>query len=141
LSNRLESDLSRKLTIIASQKGLKLDGETPAIYFEKLIVPLLSQYGCKPVVLIDEYDAPIISQIGNTELAKDIQSAMGTFYCALKATGENRRFTFITGITKFSQTSVFSKLNIIVDLPLDEDFIEICDFTLNELDSFIDDLM
>jgi hypothetical protein len=99
------------------------------------------KYGRETAVLIDEYDAPILSQIGNTGLAKDIQSAMGTFYGALKATEESRGFTFITGITKFSQTSVFSKLNLIDDLTLDEDFAEICGFTLEELDSFIDDQM
>jgi hypothetical protein len=66
---------------------------------------------------------------------------MGTFYGALKAAEDSRGFTFITGITKFSQTSVFSKLNILDDLTLDEDFAEICGFTLEELDSFIDDQM
>jgi hypothetical protein len=137
----LKSDLYTSVKDIADREGVKFNGESPGRCFRQLIDALYSKYGRKPAVLIDEYDAPILSQIGNQALAKDIQSAMSTFYGALKAAEKSRGFTFITGITKFSQTSVFSKLNLIVDLTLDEDFVNICGLTLEELDSFIDDQM
>jgi hypothetical protein len=127
---RLWRVLYDKLKLIADEQDLIFETKDPAIYFELLIEALYSKYGHKPAVLIDEYDAPILSQIGNTELTKDIQNTMGTFYGTIKATEKYRGFTFITGITKFAPTSVFSRFNILDDLTFDEDFAEICGFTL-----------
>jgi hypothetical protein len=77
---RLEKDLFSLLENIAVREGVTFNSLSPGICFGKLITDLHLKYGHKPAVLIDEYYAPIISQIGNTELAKDIQSAIGTFY-------------------------------------------------------------
>ncbi|MDR3204793.1 MAG: ATP-binding protein [Deltaproteobacteria bacterium] len=137
----LNEALNRKLKKIALQKGLTLDGGDPAISFEELIEALHYKYGRKPAVLIDEYDAPILRKIKDIILAEDIRNAMGTFFAAMKAAAKSRGFTFITGITKFTQTSVFSKLNNLDDLTLNDEYSDICGLTYDDFDSFIKDQM
>jgi hypothetical protein len=90
-------------------------------------------------VLIDEYDAPILAQIESPELAKKIRDAMRSFYAVLKDMEDYRGFTFITGVTKFAKTSIFSTLNNLEDLTLDKDYATICGLTMAEFDSFLEE--
>jgi hypothetical protein len=92
-------------------------------------------------VLIDEYDARILSKLTETYLAGKIREALGTFCCVLKSAEEHRGFTFITGVTRFSKASVFSALNSLKDLTLDPEYASICGFTLKEFDSLFADRM
>jgi hypothetical protein len=90
-------------------------------------------------VLIDEYDAPILDIIDRPELAKDIREVMGQFYGILKRVEEIRGPTFITGVTKFTKTSIFSKLNNLSDLTLETEYADICGLTIDEFNAFLED--
>ena len=78
----------------------------------------------KVVVLIDEYDKPLISTMDNLTLNNNIRTSLKGFYGVLKAEDANLRFVFLTGVTKFSQVSIFSDLNQLVDISLDKQFSE-----------------
>jgi hypothetical protein len=92
-------------------------------------------------VLIDEYDAPILNKITNIDLADKIREALRSFHGALKDASNWRGFTFITGITKFSKTSIFSTLNNLRDLTLTDDYVDICGLTMENFDCFFEDQM
>jgi len=110
----------------------KLD-TTPAIRFSGLIQRASEKSGKNVVVLIDEYDKPLISTMENPDLNKDIRTILKGFYGVLKAEDAHLKFVFLTGVTKFSKVSVFSDLNHLVDISLNENFAEICGISEIEL--------
>ena len=88
----------------------------------------------KPVVvLIDEYDAPLLDVVHNEERLGELRQIMRNFYSPLKLNDPNLRFVFLTGITKFSQLSIFSELNNIVNISMRLDYAGICGITKEEL--------
>jgi len=91
------------------------------------------QTGEKVVVIIDEYDAPLLDVLHNDQLLDDLRDAMQEFYIPLKAADPIMRFCFITGITKFSQLSIFSTINNLKNISMMTDFATICGITEREL--------
>lgn len=89
--------------------------------------------GKQAVVLIDEYDAPMLDSISDETLQKQIRDIMRDFFSPLKAQEGNLRFVFLTGITKFSQLSIFSELNNIKNISMDDAFSDICGITEAEM--------
>ena len=89
--------------------------------------------GRKVVILVDEYDKPMLQTIGKPELQHEYRSILKTFYGNLKTCDEYIRFAFLTGVTKFGKVSVFSDLNHLMDISLDERFVGICGITEAEL--------
>ncbi|MDR1085047.1 MAG: AAA family ATPase [Deltaproteobacteria bacterium] len=134
----VQSDLLTKLKDIAKREKLKPNGETPAAFFESLLGDLHDKYGRKVAVLIDEYDTPILSKLTETDLAIKIRETLGKFYGVLKSAEKYRGFTFITGVTKFTKASVFSALNNLEDLTLDENYASICGFILEEFETLFE---
>jgi hypothetical protein len=110
----------------------KLD-TTPAIRFSGLIERACEKSGQRVVVLIDEYDKPLISTMDNSILNEEIRKILKGFYGILKAEDAYLQFVFLTGVTKFSQVSVFSDLNHLTDISLDKSFAEICGISETEL--------
>ena len=100
-----------------------------------MIAELVAQHG-HVVIIIDEYDKPIIDHIGNPELAVQMRGFMKSFYGTLKDAHieANLRFLFMTGVSKFSKISVFSELNNLDDLTLDERAATLCGYTQQELE-------
>lgn len=95
------------------------------------------QTGKQVVILIDEYDAPMLDSISDTERQGQIRDIMRDFFSPLKASEGIERFVFLTGITKFSQLSIFSELNNIRNISMTDDFSAICGITKQEvLDNF-----
>jgi hypothetical protein len=86
------------------------------------LIRKLSEKKNKVVVLIDEYDAPILEYIHNTDLANNNREILQDFYNVLKESENYLKFVFITGISKFTKTSIFSNFNNFVDLSLHEDY-------------------
>ena len=91
------------------------------------------QTGKQVVVLIDEYDAPLLDIVHEEENLPVLRNVMRNFYSPLKGCDKYLRFVFLTGITKFSQLSIFSELNNINNVSMDEEYADICGITKEEL--------
>jgi len=116
------------------EKWGKVENEiTPASRLRGLIRRAYEKTGQRAVVLIDEYDKPLISTMETPALNEEIRTMLKGFYGVLKAEDANLRFVFLTGVTKFSQVSVFSDLNQLKDISLSEQYAEICGITVQEL--------
>ena len=98
-----------------------------------LIKRAYEKTGKKVVVLIDEYDAPLLDVVHEEENLPVLRNTLQNFYCCLKPADPYLRFVFLTGITKFSQLSIFSALNNIKNVSMDEQFAGICGITAEEM--------
>ena len=107
-------------------------GDKPGNRLDRIIKAAYMRSGQQVVVLVDEYDAPMLDSNGNPELQQQIRDVMRGFFSPLKARESMLRFVFLTGITKFSQLSIFSELNNIKNYSLDDEFATICGFTQPE---------
>ena len=105
----------------------------PNIRLTNLIQTLYEKSGKQVVVLIDEYDAPLLDVAHETEQLDVLRNVMRNFYSPLKGCERMLRFVFLTGITKFSQLSIFSELNNITNISMDDEFAGICGITKEEL--------
>jgi hypothetical protein len=92
-----------------------------------------AQTGRRVVVLIDEYDKPLLQTIGNDVLHTQYKSELKAFYGVLKSADAHLKFVLLTGVTKFGQVSVFSDLNQLTDLSLEREFAAVCGLTEDEL--------
>ncbi len=108
---------------------------TPGKVFSGLIRRAYEQTGRQVVVVIDEYDAPLLDVLHEEEQLPGFRRVMQEFYQCLKAHEAMIRFCFITGITKFSQLSIFSTLNNITNITLNSQFAAICGITGEEIDT------
>ena len=108
---------------------------TPGKVFSGLIRRAYEQTGRQVVVVIDEYDAPLLDVLHEEEQLPGYRRVMQEFYQCLKAREAMIRFCFITGITKFSQLSIFSTLNNITNITLNSQFAAICGITGEEIDT------
>ncbi|BAU23354.1 hypothetical protein THC_0970 [Caldimicrobium thiodismutans] len=102
--------------------------------FEELILKSYEKYKQKVVVLVDEYDKPILDCIEDRETAKAVRDVLKNFYSVLKPLDAYLKFVFLTGVSKFSKVSLFSGLNQLNDISLDKRFAEICGYTQEELE-------
>ena len=100
---------------------------------DELLECLNESYG-NVVVLIDEYDKPILDNITNLDKAQELREVLRTFYTTLKSCDEYLRFVFITGISKFSKVGVFSAMNNLLDISLLEQYGDITGYTQEELE-------
>ncbi|MDR3062744.1 MAG: AAA family ATPase, partial [Methanobrevibacter sp.] len=132
--NDLENKLKSIINRIARNFQVKIYSEPLDEKFTDLISEISKKTNKKVVILIDEYDKPIISNLQNKNLDK-IQSKLGNFYEVLKTNDPYIRFIFLTGVSKFAQVSVFSKLNNLDDLTLVDEFNSICGYTQEELEA------
>lgn len=104
--------------------------------FQGIIERAAKSAGQKVVILVDEYDKPLIDNIGLEDETKEIRDELRGFYSAIKAADEYVRFAMLTGITKFARLSIFSGLNNLVDISLDKRFYDICGITETELEHY-----
>ena len=110
------------------------EGETTfSLRFEGIIRRAYKQTGKQVVVLIDEYDSPMLDSNHNDEVQKEIRNIMRDFFSPLKAQGQYLRFLLLTGISKFSQMSIFSELNNLQNISMSDDYSAICGITEQEL--------
>jgi len=132
-SNELLSFILNQLRFIASNNNLSLEMTTYYEAFEELIRKLATKN--RVVVLIDEYDKPILDNIENPELAREMREILKGFYTILKGADAYIKFVMLTGVSKFSKVSLFSGLNNLRDITLDERFGTICGYTQNDLET------
>jgi len=101
--------------------------------FEKVIKAAYEKTGQRVVILVDEYDKPLLQAIGNKELQDEYRGTLKGFYGALKSMDGCIKFAMLTGVTKFGKVSVFSDLNNLEDISLDYGYHDICGITEQEL--------
>ena len=135
-----DEDALRKALLLQLKPLKQVYGEDPeetlpGEVFSGLIRRAYQQTGEQVVVVIDEYDAPLLEVLHEEEQLAGFRRVMQEFYQCLKAHEAMIRFCFITGITKFSQLSIFSTLNTISNISLDSEFAAICGITGEEIDT------
>ena len=136
LENKLESFLAlwegKYQVPNASQRSL-------GIRFEDLIRNIFEKTDRRVVILVDEYDKPMLQAIGNDALQTEYRNTLKAFYGALKSCDRYIRFAFLTGVTKFGKVSVFSDLNNLFDISFDQRYSTICGITEAELHANFDE--
>ncbi|MDY4664113.1 MAG: AAA family ATPase [Alloprevotella sp.] len=136
----LEQELSGKLSDYEKIYGKSDPGKTKLNQrLECLIVHAYEKTGRQAVVLIDEYDAPLLDVVHEDKLLPQLRQVMRNFYSPLKACDPYLRFVFLTGITKFSQMSIFSELNNLTNISMDTEYAGICGITEEELTGQLSD--
>ncbi len=107
--------------------------QSAAERFQGIILRAYQQTGKPVVILIDEYDAPLLDSNSDQHLQQQLRNELRRFFSPLKGLGKYLRFLFLTGISKFSQLSIFSELNNLQNISLRDDFSTICGITEEEL--------
>lgn len=131
--NSLYEVLNSHVSAWEEMYGAREYETTLALRFKGVIARAAEKEGCGVVILIDEYDKPILQTLRNQELQEKHRSLLKSFYSVLKTQDRYIRFAFITGVTKFGKVSVFSDLNNLMDISMDQRYISICGMTQNEL--------
>jgi hypothetical protein len=134
----LKNALIQATSKVALTFGLTIENTNPGLALEELIEKVVAKTGKQVVVLIDEYDKPIVDYIDpyNLEKANEQRDILKRFFSILKSASNHTRFLFITGVSKFSHVSIFSDLNHLFDLTLDPRYAALCGYTQAELEYY-----
>lgn len=133
LENGLELHLDTLLRSFEKKYGHIAENTSPSQRFRHLIETAYENTGRRVVILIDEYDKPLLDIEKNKELFEKNQRILKSFYGNLKSLDRYIRFAFITGVARFSKVSIFSDLNNLDDISMEDDFADICGWTEKEL--------
>ena len=125
--------LNDYLTTWECKYGTRESEATIALRFKGVIARAAEKEGCGVVILIDEYDKPILQTLRDPELQAEHRAQLKAFYSVLKTQDRYIKFAFLTGVTKFGKVSVFSDLNNLTDISMDHRYISICGMTEKEL--------
>ncbi len=117
------------------ESSFPTDAPFPSAWLSYLITALSEKYGKQVVVLVDEYDYPLLDSVDG-ELYGKMKIQMNDFYSVLKPMENDIRFCFLTGITRFPHVSIFSKLNNLIDITNSPRYASICGYTDEELDKY-----
>ena len=121
--------------------GTGVGESTLALRFKGIVERACQQSGQRVAILVDEYDKPLLQAIGNENLQREYRNTLKPFYGVLKTMDGCIQFAILTGVTKFGKVSVFSDLNNLIDISMDEPFISLCGMTEQEIhDNFEEDL-
>ena len=107
--------------------------------FRDVIVAAYEKTGKQVVILIDEYDKPIVNNLDKKELADYYRAVLQGFYGVIKSMGEQTKFCFLTGVSKIGKLSVFSTLNNLTDISMEPEYSDICGISENDLHKYFDD--
>lgn len=135
----MEVSLSGELYKRIQFEELNISTGIPSDMFKFLIEALYNKYNQRVVILIDEYDKPILDHIDDINTAEANRKILRSFYGILKSMDPFLEFSFITGVTKFTKTSIFSELNNLLDITLLEDYANICGITAEDLFTYFDE--
>ena len=137
LGNILEKNLAEWEKLY----GAEISERTFSLRFAGIIKRAYEQTGQRVVILVDEYDKPMLQAIGNQELQKEYRNALKPFYGVLKTMDGCIKFALLTGVTKFGKVSVFSDLNNLNDLSMWNKYIDICGISDKELQENLEEEM
>jgi hypothetical protein len=118
----------------ASQLGIALTSSSISLRFAELLTQAAKQHGARTVLLIDEYDKPILDNILDSGAAREMREGLKNLYSAIKDCDASIQFCLLTGVSKFSKVSLFSGLNNLRDITLSHDFSAICGYTDADVD-------
>ena len=110
-----------------------------SLRLRNLIIDIYEKTGKKVVMLVDEYDKPLLQTMDNEQLQTEMRDALKAFYGVLKPMDDYMQFGFFTGVTKFSKVSVFSDLNNLTDLSMDHRYVGLCGITEREIHEDLDE--
>lgn len=134
----LEAELNRHLEQWEKRYGDEFKNRAIEERFLQVIDKAYEKTGRQVVILVDEYDKPMLQAIGNKELQEIYRSKLKAFYSVLKTQDAKIRFAFLTGVTKFGKVSVFSDLNHLTDISMLPQFVELCGVSEKELHECFD---
>ena len=136
LSGALDETLSYFLDTEEPKYNLQKNGLSHAKRFTSLIQAAYQQTGKQVVILVDEYDKPLLQTMGvNEALNEHYRNTLKAFYSVIKTCDEYIRFAFLTGVTKFSKISIFSDLNNLRDISMEKQYAGLCGITQTELET------
>lgn len=134
----LNDILEKNLAKWESQYGSNASERTFSLRFAGIIERACEQTGLGVVILVDEYDKPMLQAIGNEALQREFRNTLKPFYGVLKTMDGCIQFAFLTGVTKFGKVSVFSDLNNLKDLSMWNRYIDICGISEQELHQYLE---
>ena len=135
----LESKLQAFLKYYEERYSINSSELVMSVRFESLIDAIYQKTGLPIVLLIDEYDKPILDNLHNDNITETLQNALQGFYSVIKSKNDSIKFAFLTGVTKLGKLSVFSALNNLTDISIDRENGDICGITEDELRSCFSD--
>ena len=130
----LSEDVAAQLEAIEKSAGATAGGGSAPARFRRLIAELHERSGQRVVVLVDEYDKPILDALGSPEIARANRGFLRGLYSVIKSCDAHIEFTLLTGVSKFSKVSIFPGLNNLMDITLDPCYSAICGYTERDLD-------
>ncbi|MCK9224059.1 MAG: ATP-binding protein [Candidatus Muirbacterium halophilum] len=130
-------EFNNSLIAFLNAEAYKYSIEFKTEYVKDMFAELIRKVGCnkKAVILIDEYDKPILDNIENKEISKKIRDILKSFYSVIKDNDEYLKFVFLTGVSKFSKVSLFSGLNNLNDITIDKNYSTICGYTQSDIEN------
>ncbi|MBP9061911.1 MAG: ATP-binding protein [Rhodoferax sp.] len=131
----LNQSLHQQLTTLESHYQLVAEFPDMRSRFKRLITRVADATGQRVVILVDEYDKPILDRIEDPAVALQIREVLKDFYSVIKDADADIKFAFLTGVSKFSKVSLFSGLNHLKDITLDTRYSAICGYTEADVDS------
>ena len=137
----LSSTMDYQLLKLEQRFGIDKAGFSLSDRFRELISRAYEQTGQKVVILVDEYDKPLLETIGNRELQNEYRKILKSFYGVEKTMDSYIQFAFFTGVTKFSKVSIFSDLNNLKDISLSNQYAEICGVSEQEIRDNFDEVV
>ena len=135
LGESLQQQVEEQLTDLEKTAQLKPDSRSCSGRFKELIKHVVQQAGHPVVILIDEYDKPILDAINQPDIARENRDFLRGFYSTIKDYDAHIKFSFLTGVSKFSKVSLFSGLNNLTDITLDSRYSTICGYTDHDIDT------
>ena len=135
----LEDYLDKQLSLLEERYSVSRTYDSPDLRFQTLIESTHASTGHQAVILIDEYDKPIVDNLTNPELAEVFRTQLQGFYSVMKSQDAHIRLGFLTGVTKIGKLSVFSGLNNLRDISMDARYADICGISEKELRKYFDE--
>ena len=131
----LQASLHAQLTLLEQAHGLNMQFPDARSRFMQLIQHLAAQTGQRVVVLIDEYDKPILDNITDSDTARQMRDGLRNLYSVIKDADAHIRFAMLTGVSKFSKVSLFSGLNNLRDITVSCEYSALCGYTDADVDT------
>jgi hypothetical protein len=140
-AEKLSTTIINALIECGNTYGIAINGDADIEYLPDLVKKLFRKYNKPVVILIDEYDKPIVDNLFDIVKAEANREILRGFYSSIKSLDQYIKFMFVTGVSKFAKVSLFSGLNQITDISFDKSFAGICGYTQEEFQKEFSDRM